>query len=542
MNALTPSGAVDYARMLGSDLSQLDLYDHREHLAAISGSDLAEGIRLRARSLAAQGLARGDRVVLVAANSEPYLTTLLAVLLLGAVPCAVAPPPTPSRPESAGVQHLAAAVAVVDPKIVLAPSRIADTLPTMAVNVLSYTELPEAEPIWTPSRPPADPADLHHIQLTSGSTSAPKAVPLSHRNVAHNIAAIAGAIGATRGLDKVFSWLPMYHDMGFIQVLGALVYGLPLGLMSPLSYLRDPLSWLRNLSRHGSTISAGPPFAYQAAVDALRRISGAPDIDLSRWRHAFVGAEPIPYSTLRDFTDGFAALGLRTDTLVPCYGMAESVLATTLAPRTSLLGATGFGRVRIIERDGRPPLVSCGMPVDGLAVRVTDSSGAEAPAGTAGDIQVRGDSVMIGYRGPDGTTDDLADGWFDTGDRGLICGGELFVTGRTKEMVIVRGRNLPPHDIERAIERLPDVDAGSTAVFSVPGDGGREAVVAVLASRPAVTDTDGLRCSVATAVRQSFGFTLDDIVLVRRGTIPRTGSGKVQRFKVRERYLKDLTS
>lgn len=530
--------AIDYPALLAGHLEPIDFYDSRRHLDTLAGPVFAAGVALRAGVLNARGLRRGDRIALVANNTEDYLTTLLAVLLLGAVPCAIAPPPAPAREDSAGVQHLRAALRVLDPAMVVATQSTAAAI--CHHRLLLDDELAGHRATDLPDAVAPQPDDVHHIQLTSGSTSAPKAVVLTHGNVAHNIAAIGAATGATRGRDRIFSWLPMYHDMGFILVLGGLLFGLPIGLMSPLGFLRDPLSWLRHMTDHESTITAGPTFGYAAATAALARARAATAIDLRRLRQAFVGAEPIPRATLWEFTESFAPLGLRADALVPCYGMAESVLATTLADRPAPPGPGAFGRVRALNLDGTGwSPVSCGRPIDGMDVRVVDPDGTDAGDGVVGDIRISGPSLMAGYLGPDGVVQRPADGWHDTGDRGLFCAGELFVVGRDAEMLIVRGRNLPPHDVERAIGALPQVGPGQVVVFSVPDDGrGRESVVAVVATALAGAGRrEQLQLDANRLVREGFGFSLDQVVLVPKGSVLRTTSGKIQRLTTRDRYL-----
>lgn len=532
-------GAVEYGRVLRDYAGQFDFYDSREHLATLSGPELADKVRRRAGALAAHGLGAGDRILMVAANDERYVTTLLAVLLIGAVPCAVAQPPAPSRADSAAVQHLRAAIRVVNPKVVLSPAAAAVALSHPAM--LDYDELADGQPISASERRLARPGDVHHVQLTSGSTSEPKAVLLSHANVSHNLGVLAYAMRADARYDRIFSWLPMYHDMGLIQVLGGLVYGGPVALMSPFGFLRDPLSWARHMTQHGSTVTAGPTFAYRAVADALGRVSrGTGKIDLTALRHAFVGAEPIVYETLRYFADSFAPLGLRPDVLVPCYGMAESVLATTLALRPAPLGLGNFGRVRTLAaNEGRSRLVSCGEPIDGMRISIVDSGGAEVGSGVEGDIWISGASVMTGYQECDGTVSNPPAGWHDTGDRGFLSDGELFVVGRSKEMLIIRGRNLPPYDVERTIGDVEGVGSGYAVVFSAPDETrGGERVVAVLGTGAGDAERRRwIRAEAAARVRQVFGFSLDDVVLVPRRAIPRTTSGKIQRRKVRELYL-----
>ncbi|KRQ19162.1 MULTISPECIES: AMP-binding protein [Mycobacteroides] len=529
------SGAIDYAALLRSELEQIDFYDSRRHLYTLAAVDLVHATRTRAAALAARGLRRGDRVAMIAASDEEYLTTLLAVLLLGAVPCAIAPPPTPSRPESAGVAHLVAALGVLNPAMVITQPRIevAITHPL----VVMYDELTDAEPIDWQRCSHADPGDIHHIQLTSGSTSAPKAVLLTHGNVVHNATAIAYGTKALRGRDRVFSWLPFYHDMGFIQVLAALLYGLRIGVMTPMGFLRDPVSWLRHMSQHGSTHTAGPPFAYRAVAEAISRGGSIADVDLSSLRHAYVGAEPIAFSVLREVTERFAPLGMRTDVLVPCYGMAETVLATTVALQAGMSDAPSFGRVRVGRGpDDGEPVVSCGKVVDGLELRIVTPVGARSSDGTVGDIQVRGPSVMAGYLTADGGVATPVGGWHDTGDRGFLTDGELFVVGRHKEMLIVRGRNFPPYDIEREIDSMSGA-GGVSVVFSLRDEQrARESVIAVVGTRAAVDEYAELRTRIAGGVRAAFGFSLDEVVVVPARTIPRTTSGKRQRLMVREAY------
>lgn len=525
------TGVIDYGLLLQQDLGDLDIFDHRDHVGSVAGATLTERIAHRAGVLQARGVGRGDRIVMVATNTETYLATLLAVLALGAIPCAIAPPPAPSQQESAGVRHLRASIEVIEPRYVIAEQR---DVPALAhPGLLAYTELAEAQPVsWHPIGRP-EPDEIHHIQLTSGSTSAPKAVTLSHGNVAHNISALSHSMGEVAGA-RMFNWLPLYHDMGFVQVLGALVHGSPIGLMTPMAFLRDPMSWMRHMAAHGSTVSAGPPFAYQAVTAALGRLSGPPDLDLSALGHLFVGAEPIPYAVLRDFTEALAPFGLRRDVLVPCYGMAESVLASTLALRIAPPGPMNFGRVRVWQpTPTADPVVCCGRPIDGLDIEILTPDGSPADPGVPGEITLRGPSMMLGYREPGGAITRPPGGRHHTGDVGFLDAGELFVIGRTKEMVIVRGRNYPPYDIERAIETEDSVE--SAAVFSVI-DQGAESVVAVVGARPGA-DPDDLRARIETAVRRTFGFSIDDVVIVRRGRLPRTSSGKLQRIAIRDRYL-----
>ncbi|GLW90136.1 AMP-binding protein [Actinokineospora globicatena] len=518
---------VDYRALGRTTRSRVGLLDSVSPLAATTGQDLFDDARAVAGALAERGLGPGDRAVLVVPTGLDHLVVLVGCLLAGVAPCTVAAPTNPADPNSAGTRHVRAAIEVIRPGLVVAMSAHIDN----AVTVADLRRGPT--PRWDDFPEPA-PEQAHHIQLTSGSTSAPKAVVLTHANVAANLGALRTTSGAEAGRDRVLSWLPLYHDMGLVQVLLALSTDLDLDLMAPTAFLRDPTSWPRHMAARRATLTAAPPFAYRTAAD--RHVARPdPGLDLSALRQAYVGAEPIPVSALRSFHDAFTGAGLADDVLVPCYGMAETVLATTVALRSS--ERNDFGRVRTTPFEGRR-LVSCGRPVPGTELRLLDAGGAPVAPGAVGTIHVRGDSVMAGYLTVEGPQAPV-DGWHDTGDLGLLDDGDLFVVGRVKELLIVRGRNLPPYDVEEVVEQHPLVGPGSSAVFSYATDDGvTESVVAVVETRARDEQWPGLRTEVATAVRQAFGLSLADVVIRRR--LPRTSSGKRQRSALRAAYLADL--
>lgn len=547
------AATVDYRTLASSTAPPIGFFDSRTMTGELARTALFNDALAAASGLAHHGIRRRDRIILLAPTSGDYVTVLLACLLTGIAPCTVATPPKPADPGSAGVRHLHAAIAAIRPAAVITTdgalaAATPPTVPTLLVN-----ELRQHGSIPRTALPTPDPELVHHIQLTSGSTSAPKAALLTHANVAANLAVLASATSLRAGRDAIFSWLPLYHDMGLVALLLSLSYGIGLDLMAPVAFLRDPLSWLRHLGERGDTITAAPPFAYRAAADRQAR---QPDsrIDLSSLRQAYVGAEPIPVGVLQDFHQAFSPNGLRTDVLLPCYGMAETVLATTLAVNTQPDSDTSFGRVRWRHFDrasldeahvaapaiaGRPSrtIVSCGTAVPGLTLRITDDTSQEIGEGQVGAIHVRGTSVMAGYLTADGS-EAPPGGWHDTGDLGLRHEGDLYVVGRRKEMLIVRGRNLPPYDVEAAIEEHPLVGPGASAVFSCPTqDKGTEPVIAVIETRAPTADWSALTMSVTTAVRQVFGLSLAEVIIVARGGIPRTTSGKRQRGALRNAYL-----
>ncbi|MEU7600650.1 AMP-binding protein [Streptomyces sp. NPDC040724] len=541
-------------RDLGRQGHGVTFLDSRGVTAELAYADLERQARSVAAGLGERGLRRGERVLLPLPTGPDYLVALLACLLSGTVPCTVAPP-THTDAESAGVRRFHAALAAVRPAAVITPD--AATAPAPATEGgpvhLTLDELRHHEPLTDDRLPEPRPDDLHHIQLTSGSTSAPKAAALTHANTAANLRALVEATGLRADRDRLCEWLPLHHDMGFVMVLLALSTGAPLDLMPSIGFLRDPLSWLRHLAVRGGTITAAPPFGYRTALERYRR-KPEPGLDLSRVRRAYVGAEPIPLNVLSDFQDAFAPHGLAQDVLIPCYGMAETVLASTMPGAPYPGGHLSRGHVRALRVDradlqdsglvtparaGRNALttVSCGRPIGGLDLEIRKGTGGPCGEGEVGEIHLGGASVMAGYLGPDGLPVPPPGGKHATGDLGFQLDGDLYVVGRVKEMLVVRGRNIPPYDVEEAIEAHRAVMRGNSAVFSYTDDAGGEHVVAVVEVAPADTADGRLRLEIDNLVRQGFGFGLRDTVLMKRGGIARTTSGKRQRGRMRQLYL-----
>lgn len=545
---------MDYARLsVRNPTAVTILASHGPATETTLGDLFDEGLKVGA-GLAHHGIRAGDRVLLVLPTSAEYLAILVGCLATGVVPCTVAVPPTPDKPHSAAVRHLLAATSVVGPRAVIAAPEVLAALPGSVVRGLSPDALLAFAPLNPDELPHPQAETPHHIQLTSGSTSTPKAVALTHRAMAANAQALASAIELDPERDRVCSWLPLYHDMGLVQILSAFVRSIPVDLMSPMTYLRDPLFWLRAIQNRRGTITAAPPFGYRSAVERFRKRPD-PDLDLSSLRFAFVGAEPIPPIVLEEFQHVFSSSGLGANVLVPCYGMAETVLATSLAVEQEPGTGRHRGYVRTLSMDhvalaeqgrvapstqDRPEtlLVSCGPPIPGMAITVRDENGQELPEGRVGTLHVSGDSVMAGYL--DGEkVQPLPDRVLDTGDLGFLWQSETYIVGRAKEMLIVRGRNIPPYDLEEVIEEHPQVEQGRSVVFSVPDpQRGTEAVVAVVELRPKdLARASEVRAELNLRVRQTFGFGLDEVEFVARGSLPRTSSGKRQRARLRREYL-----
>jgi fatty-acyl-CoA synthase len=512
--------AVDYR----IDYAPVGFLDSVGLTGELTGAELLDRARVAAAGLAHNGIRYQDRVAIVAPTGPDYLTVLLGCLLSGVVPATIATPPSLDDPNSAGVQHLHAAVGVLRPAAVITSN--ARLAVPAGVPLLTIDDLRTHGRAPWHTLPKPEPTQLHHIQLTSGSTSAPKAAVLTHANVAANLKALHAAFALAPHRDRITSWLPLYHDMGLMVMLIGLTAEAAVDLMPPTAFAREPVSWLRHMASRETAVTSAPPFAYRVAADRFRA-KGDEKLDLSALRQAYVGAEPIAVGVLQHFQDTFTDYGLAEDTIVPCYGMAETVVATSLCGTKHATTDTSFGRVTWQEYDNRH-VVSCGQPIDGLTLRIAGDE-------EVGPLEVKGTSVMAGYLTLDGMVTP-PDGWHDTGDLGMIRGGDVYVVGRAKEMLIVRGRNMPPYDIERTIEEHPVVH--SAAVFSYHGNETvTEQLVAVVETKAKPGEWQRIQTETAAKVRQTFALSLSDVLVVPRGGIPRTTSGKKQRRALREAYL-----
>lgn len=496
-----------------------------------TGQDIwADALRI-AGALRERGVGGRGRVVVPGPTDHRTLTAFLGSILAGSAPCLVAPP----MGAPGALAHLKACVAAVEPHTVISWDGLLDEAD---LHVLDHAKALRADPA-TPG--PTAPDQTHHLQLTSGSTSSPKVVVLSHRNVDTNVRGLSELSGLDDGSRPV-SWLPLYHDMGLIQVLISLRSGLPMTLMRPTTFLRRPLSWLSLMAAVSGTHTASPPFALHACTRAARTAGIPEELDLATIRQMYVGAEPISAPVLREFAATFAPAGLDPSVLTPCYGLAESVLAVTVArPRPGSTEGVG-ARLRVMPGPDDQPgseLVSCGEPVPGVQVRVVGDEGGCVPEGTVGKVEISGDSVTDRYLSePEGA----GTGWRDSGDLGFLHDGELYVTGRAKEVVIVHGRNYMPYDIEVVVESHEAVGAGHSIVMNVSAPDGREHLVALVETKAPAAEREQIAAAVRETVRRSTGLDVQHVQVTPRGGIPRTTSGKRQRALARRLWEKRLTS
>jgi fatty-acyl-CoA synthase len=501
-----------------------------------------------ARSLREAGLRRGDLCAIVLPDAEEFLSTLFGASLAQVVPASIHPPATtgdiPRYFELTAQTLRSAGARAVVTAAELAPDfeALRFLCPSLS-TVLTYSSL-DAPAIEPASRPSLD--DIAFVQFTSGSTSAPKGVVLSHRNVSANIDAINGPDGLAAGPDDVaVSWLPPHHDMGLVgMALGPLYAARPAVLMPPALFVRRPSLWLRTLTRHRGSVSFAPSFAYELCVRRIkeREMDG---LDLSSWRIAGCGAEPINASALRAFGAKFANVGFREASFFPSYGLAEHVLAATFPPRGRGLRCE---RVSIEHMDGRREareagseaksvtLVGCGGVFPDHAVRIVDERDRSLPERCVGEIVLAGPSVMLGYHEKEAlSAQPIRDGWLHTGDLGYLSGGELFVCGRAKDVIIVNGRKYHPQDLEWAVDDLAGVRRGRVVAFGASAPGRPDRIVILVESNGMVS-SEVLVQAIRGQVGDLFGLYVDEVAIVPSGTVGRTTSGKVQRAATRARY------
>ncbi|MFB9850572.1 fatty acyl-AMP ligase [Micromonospora andamanensis] len=504
--------------------------------------------------LAEYGVRRGDRVLFCLPTSWTFVTAFFGCQLLGAAPTAIAVPTSFGRASGFDgqvkelVAYLRPAAVVARAAVVQASEAVADTVFIDGDVLLERAASAEAS--LAQFRLPAE-DDLAFIQCTSGSTGRPKGVMISHANLAANLTQSVAATGWSAE-DRSVSWLPLYHDMGLISGLMVPVYtGSGSVLMPPTQFLRSPVEWLRNITAMGGTLAAAPNFAYGYTADRVRD-SDLDGVDLSSWRMAFCGAEPIHPGTIKRFVDRFQQWGLRQDVFMPCYGMAEATLTITMSPGNGPVRVDTIDRTaavthgQVIDVDpgeaSGMQVVACGVPVAGTEIRIVDGDGNPLGDNQIGDIQFRSPARTVGYFGlPQETAAAIAEpDWWKTGDVGYLRDGEIRITGRSKDLIIIRGANYFPSDIEQAAESVPGVRLGTVvAVGHRPEDGDSEELHLIVESYVPTDQHEPLRQAIRAAVSAQTGVPVAQVHLVPRRSIPKTTSGKLQRAKARQLFIEN---
>jgi fatty-acyl-CoA synthase len=533
----------------------------------------AAGQRLAAE-LARRGVPAGGRVALMLPTSRAFFISYAGILLTGAVPVPIYPPFRADRIEEYAARQ-SAILNNAEVCLLLTFRRGEAVARLLRPRVHSLREVADAEKVIEAAdkAPPPAPgalsphisgsrvrkaSDLAMLQYTSGSTGDPKGVTLTHANMLANIRAIGQAV-QLRASDVAVTWLPLYHDMGLIGAwLTALHFGLPVVVMSPLAFLTRPEKWLHAFHKHRGTITAAPNFAYELCV---RKIADKdiPGIDLSSWRAALNGAEPVNPETLERFGERFAKYGFRREAQLPVYGLAEATLAVTVPPlnrgplidRVKRETFTVEGRAVPADVDDETAIsfVSSGKPVPGYEVRIVDGNGKEVPDRTEGFLWFRGPSATSGYyRNAKATAGLLPQGavasdggfpWVNSGDRAYRAEGEIYVTGRVKDIIIKGGRNLYPHEVEELAARAEGIRKGCVVAFGLSDEeSGTEKLVVVAETREGeAARRAAMAAKVTELVSQGLGLPPDRVELIPPGSIPKTSSGKLRREETKQLYL-----
>jgi 1-acyl-sn-glycerol-3-phosphate acyltransferase len=528
------------------------LQDEATLVGTLTYGELAESARRLAFGLIERDVSVGDRVGLMLPTSVEFFVAFFGILYAGAIPVPIYPPMRLSqiedhlRRQTGILRNAGACLLITMPEA----RRLADWLGTVVDSLNGVASVAEIEAVAKSSTLPrlkdADAVAL--IQYTSGSTGDPKGVVLSHANLLANIRAMGRVMDAS-STDVFVSWLPLYHDMGLIGAwLGCLHYAARLYVMSPLSFLIRPQSWLWAMHRYRATFSASPNFGFELCLAKIAE-DELKGLDLSSLRMIANGAEPVSVQSLRAFTERFGRYGFPASAMAPVYGLAESSVGLAFPP---------LGRQPLIDRvdrdqlslhgiaepagpdDPRPlELPACGQPLPGHEIRVVDETGRELGERREGRIEFRGPSATNGYFRNETKTRELLHGdWRDTGDRGYMAGGDIFMTGRIKDIIIRAGRHLYPQEIEEAVASVPGVHKGGVAVFGVVDRAsGTERVVVLVETReidPAVRAS--LQARAHEVVTDTAGTPPDEIVLAPPRTVPKTSSGKIRRSAAKEMY------
>lgn len=504
-----------------------------------------------AAGLHEHGIGQGQSVALMLRTEAAFFDAFFGTLLAGGVPVPIYPPFRLDRIEEyaerqIGILRNAAACLLIT---FGEAERVARLLRGRVPSLKGVTTAEQLSlPVGRISLPRPRSDDPALIQYTSGSTGDPKGVLLTHGNILANIRAIGEAI-AISPADVAVSWLPLYHDMGLIgSWLTALYFGIPIAILSPLAFLARPGRWLWAIHAHQATLSAAPNFAFDLCV---RKVNAADieGLDLNSWRRAFNGSEPVSPETIERFTRRFAPYGFKAKAMCPVYGLAESSVSLTVppvehGPWVDRVVREPFERLR----EARPTLpgdqsplrfVSCGHPLPGHEVRIVDAAGHPVAERIEGRIEFRGPSVTCGYfRNPEATRAVLHDGWMDSGDLGYWANGELFITGRRKDIIIKAGRNLYPQEVEEVVGEVPGIRKGCVAAFGlVDPDAGTERLVVVSESRETEPERlDMLRAAVLDRLVTVIGIPPDVLLIARPGSVLKTSSGKIRRNATREAY------
>jgi len=506
--------------MQGEPVRGVTEYDRRGRAVATrSYAEIAARARGMGATMLQDGVAPGAVVFLQLPNGLDLIESFLGAVAVGALPCCLAPPRALGGIEA--YQERMRGLFGSFPGCHLISDDDTGSRSGQEYRLVPTPAEGGSEVSAELARPA--PESIAFLQLTSGTSKTPKAVQISHGALVANT---DGILEGGRGVptDTFVSWLPLYHDMGLVGMLFCALRSLcPIELFRPDTFAARPLTWLQTIARvEGTAVVTAPNFAYQHCVQAVPE-GAEQGLDLSGWRVAGCGAERVRPETLEQFAARFGAVGFRPEAFVPCYGMAEATLALTFTSRD------------------RPPVivdghVGCGKAVADTAIVIRDQDGVALADGVEGEITARGPGLCSGYTSAT-EAPPIRDGWLHTGDRGFLVDGELFVTGRFKDLIIIDGHNLDPDEVEAVGDAAVRCPGGRCGAFAVEVEG-RERVVLVV-EVPVRSDDQLAEWAdqIGAGVAARFGFRLHDLLFVARGELPTTSSGKVRRAQLRTAYL-----
>jgi 1-acyl-sn-glycerol-3-phosphate acyltransferase len=541
------------------------LYEESGTTRPITFGGLYERATSVARTLKQQGLEPGGTCAIMLPTCAEFFWTFFGALFAGGIPVPIYPPFRADRIEEyaarqAGILRNAEAQLLVTFRQAEPVARLLRPRVPSLRAVVNASHLAEAPPeAWLPGVPgvagrPLEPQhrpggeDIAFLQYTSGSTGSPKGVVLTHANLLANIRSITEGVSLASS-DVAVSWLPLYHDMGLIGAWFVPLYaGFPVAILSPLAFLSRPERWLWAIHHHRGTLSPAPNFAYELCVRKIadKEIEG---LDLSSWRAALNGAEPVNPRTIERFTERFARYGFHREALVPVYGLAEATLAVSTPPFGS---GTRVDRIErgAFEREGRAvpaalensnalEFVSAGKPLPRIEIRIADADGRDLDERREGRLLFRSPSATGGYyRNPDATREILCgEGWLDTGDLAYLAGGELYITGRSKDIIIKGGRNLYPHEVEEIAGRVPGVRTGCVVAFGVTDERAGTERLVIAAELREESGHERIAGEITRLVADTLGLPPDTVLPLPPHSIPKTSSGKLRRSETKRLYL-----
>ena len=541
---------LDWHVQTHPDRLHITLYSDQDDGEKLTFQDLKSAAEVMAGGLQQYGLKPKQTVAVMLPTSRDYFISFFGILIAGGIPVPLYPPARRAQAEEHLLrhQHILDNCQAVMLITVDEDKQLAEVLTSQLAHlqrIVTPKELASAK--GSLLRPKLSGQDIAFLQYTSGSTGTPKGVVLTHHNLLTNVHAMGERVGA-KSSDVYVSWLPLYHDMGLIGAwFGSLYYSMHLVVMSPLSFLARPSRWLSALHRYRGTLTGAPNFAYELC---LQRIKGKllDELDLSSVRCLFNGAEPISPATMIRFNQRFKACGLAETAMQPVYGLAECSVGLTFpdvsrAPLIDQIARVTFMKTGhaepVADPQGALQFPACGIPLTGHEIRVVDDSGRELPERQQGRLEFRGPSATSGYfRNPEESRKLFHGDWLDSGDLAYLAAGELYITGRIKDIIIHAGRNIYPHELEHAVGKLEGIRNGCVAVFGVqdPASGTERLVVLAESKIQDAEAREQLITRINSIATTLIGSPADEVVLAKPHTVLKTSSGKIRRASCRELY------